>query len=383
MADDAGHHSPLLRLPREVQVHILTYLLPQGEHTPMGLKEVKSKKRIKLEREAKLLLDPNWRRPQKVHFAILLVHPDISAAGLMAFWRGNTFAFGECEKLRDFSSLARTEAVSNITAIELGEDYHFTEYRDQFWQPSGHEGYVKKALRRPCGRDDWLHPGWPASLDVLAKLPKLRRLELHGVNDWARTSHDHRDRPRERKSTLYLRDQVLLSIPLETLDKLQSLTMIYHLQIGPYPFNHVKFSADVLPYSRDLHSGAWNDPPYRPGTDLMGPKESELYNRWLEARAAVYWDETVEKFGGWMRRSGSNRHIGLQWSSWAREWQGRGWAEWDHSHYQDRYGTPRSKEELAEEVAALQMTEDTTPASQAGLVEAMAGLQRVLRDLSR
>ncbi|KAK0313559.1 hypothetical protein LTR01_001815 [Friedmanniomyces endolithicus] len=381
MADDAGHHSPLLRLPREVQVHILTYLLPQGEHTPMGLKEVKSKKRAKLEREAKLLIDPNWKRPQKVHFAILLVHPDISAAGLLAFWRGDTFAFGECDKLRDFISFARTEAVDNITAIELGEDYHFTEYRDQFWEPSDPEGYVKKALRRPSGQNDWLHPGWPASLKILAKLPNLHRLELHvgtlaecdysksqGVNGWA--------------STHYLRDQVLLSIPRETLNKLQSLKMIYCVPVFLVNNQNGKFSADVLPYTRDLHSGAWNDPPYRPGTDLMGPKESELNNRWLEARAAVYWDETVEKFGGW-RRSETNRHIGLQWSSWAREWQGRGWAEWDHSRYQDRYGTPRSKEELAEEVTALQKTEDTTPASQEGLVEVMAGLQRVLRNLSR
>jgi len=175
---------------------------------------------------------------------------------------------------------------------------------------------------------------------------------------------------------------VLLSIPRETLNKLQSLKMIYCVPVFLVNNRNGKFSADVLPYTRDLHSGAWNDPPYRPGTDLMGPKESELYNRWLEARAAVYWDETVEKFGGW-RRSETNRHIGLQWSSWAREWQGRGWAEWDHSRYQDRYGTPRSKEELAEEVTALQKTEDTTPASQEGLVEVMAGLQRVLRNLSR
>ncbi|KAK1079450.1 hypothetical protein LTR33_006376 [Friedmanniomyces endolithicus] len=393
MINHTGPIPPLLRLPHELH----------GERIPMGPTELKSKPRRALERETMLLVDPSWKRPPKKRHsqAILLVHSQLFIAGLMTYWSGNTFVFGDCDKLRGSCSVALSEAVNNITSIELGETYHFfsdhDDPNDEYdWDLFSSDPHRRRILRKPDCDQRWPHPSWPASLDVLAKLPKLRRLELHvgsltervsvpaqGVNDWARTSHDHRDRPRERKSTLYLRDQVLLSIPVETLDKLQSLTMIYHLQIGPYPFNHVKFSADVLPYTRDLHSGAWNDPPYRPGTDLMGPKESELYNRWLEARAAVYWDETVEIFRGWRRRSESNRHIGLQWSSWAREWQGRGWAEWDDSHYQDRYGTPRSKEELAEEVAALQMTEDTTPASQEGLVEAMAGLQRVLQNVSR
>ncbi|KAK0326712.1 hypothetical protein LTR82_002555 [Friedmanniomyces endolithicus] len=405
MADDAGHHSPLLRLPREVQVHILTYLLPQGEHTPMGLKEVKSKKRIKLEREAKLLLDPNWRRPQKVHFAILLVHPDISAAGLMAFWRGNTFAFGECDKLRDFSSFARTEAVCNITAIELGEDYHFTEYCDTFWQPSDNEPYVKKALRRPCGREDWLHPGWPASLEILPKLPNLRRLELHvgtlaecdytesqGVNGWAQSSLDQQSTPRNQRSTHYLRDQVLLSIPRETLNKLQSLKMIYCVPVSLVNNWNGKFSADVLPYTKDLHSGAWNDPPYRPGTELMGPKETGLYDCWLEARAAVYWDETVEKI--WRAAGGRSmyhrEHVSFQWCSWAREWPRRGSEEWHGEQSEDWDGEtsfpesferPRSKEELAEEVAALQRTEDTKPRTREELDEEVAAARRAEKKL--
>ncbi|KAK1015021.1 hypothetical protein LTR91_000822 [Friedmanniomyces endolithicus] len=371
MTDHAGPAPPLLRLPRELH----------GDRIPMGPTDLTSKKRRALERETMLLIDPSWKRPPKKRHsqAILLVHSHLFMAGLMTYWSGNTFVFGDCDKLRGSFSVALSETVNNITSIELGETYHFFSDHDDpddeyDWDLFSSNPHRRSILRKPDCDQWWPHPSWPASLEILAMLPQLCRLDLHvgllteresvpaqGVTNWDRASHDHRDRPLERKSTLYLRDQVLLSIPLGTLDKLQSLKMISHLQIGPYPLNHVKFCAEVLPYTKDLHSGAWNVPPSRPNSNLglqVAPPDWRLHKRWLEARAAVYCDDTVEQsvqVGSEDSLYNGLERTTLQWCSWAREWSGEHWGidarspEW--------LGRPRSKEEMANEYAILRGTE--------------------------
>ncbi|TKA83491.1 hypothetical protein B0A55_00583 [Friedmanniomyces simplex] len=397
MADDPGPGPvpPLLRLPREVHMQILTYLLRQGDKIPMGPKELvpkMSKKRRTLEREIRSLRPPGSKPPKKKddHFpAVLLVHSDLYLAGVMTFWSGNTFVFGECDKLRAFISLARSEASSNISSIELGEAYHFQDVVNPGWDHEKNEPHPKQCLRRPTDSywNTWPHPDWPISLELLAKLPKLRRLNLHvgaldqvwylpahGANDWTWETYYDQDTPPKHKSSLYLRDQVLLSIPRETLDNLQSLKMTYYVLLFLLPScGQVTLNAEVLPYTKDLHNGAWNDPPHRPDPAQglrLEPEPWRLYQRWLEARAEVYWDDTVEE--KWRVMAAARDPLGqdegidvmeevvnLQWCSWAREWSG------------DNYGTsvglverlerPRSKQELAEEEAALNGAEEEGP----------------------
>ncbi|TKA82992.1 hypothetical protein B0A55_04663 [Friedmanniomyces simplex] len=305
MADDPGPGPgpPLLRLPREVHMHILTYLLRQGDKIPMGPKELvpkMSKKRRTLERDIRSLRPPSSKPPKKKedHFpAVLLVHSDLYLAGVMTFWSGNTFVFGECDKLRAFISLARPDASSNISSIELGEAYHFEDVVNPGWDHEKNEPHPKQCLRRPTDSywNTWPHPDWPISLELLAKLPKLRRLNLHvgaldevrdvqahGANDWTWETYYDQDTPPKHKSSLYLRDQVLLSIPRETLDNLQSLKMTYYVLLFLLPScGQVTLNAEVLPYTKDLHNCAWNDPPHRPDPahGETKPKSNEIRSR--------------------------------------------------------------------------------------------------------
>ena len=178
MTDHAGPAPPLLRLPRELHVRILTYLIRQGDRIPMGPTDLTSKKRRALERETMLLIDPSWKRPpKKRHFpAILLVHAHLFMAGLMTYWSGNTFVFGDCDKLRGSFSVALSEAVNNITSIELGETYHFFSDHDDpddehDWDLFSSNPHRRRILRKPDCDQRWPHPSWPASLDVLAGCP--------------------------------------------------------------------------------------------------------------------------------------------------------------------------------------------------------------------
>ncbi|KAK5688939.1 hypothetical protein LTS10_000919 [Elasticomyces elasticus] len=274
------------------------------------------KRRTKWERELRDLHD--WKPPMKTTGtpAVLLVCSHLASAGIMMFWSGNTFVFSTCQTFETFASLARPEAVANITSIELGEGYHCCESGPPTaWGAKKGEMrpvtgfWVPDSARPEC----WPHADWPPSLDILAKLPKLRHLKLHvgylgrqtyvdaeGVNTWAhKIYYGPVPRPRHLVSAHLYRDQALLSIPPKELEKLQSLTMYYWM---PYPYMvPTKLSADVLSYAKNLHSGAWNDPPFTYNDELRRQPENEneekanrQYLHWLEARAAVYWDHSVD-----------------------------------------------------------------------------------------
>ncbi|KAK4972467.1 hypothetical protein LTR42_006977 [Elasticomyces elasticus] len=389
---------PLLRLPIELHMHILTYLLRQNARITMGPRELTSKKCRKGFRELMRLQDPDWKPPKNTEtIAVMLACKDLAKAGIMTFWSGNTIVFGTCEKLREFMALARTEAVANITSVELGEGYHTIKvHGSPVWDAEKGDIYPRPQLLIPqIPGTVALHSAWPPSLNVLTSLPKLRRLKLHvgwlgdqecidaqGVNDWAWQLPGHTDVRGSHVSTLYYRDQLLLSIPQQTLDDLQSLTMRYFMPV-PYQYAE-KPSVDVLAYAKDLQSHAWHDPPHKPdgpwerfetsAPDTMEPGEWRLFQRWLEARAAVYWDDHVENL--WHAKPTYQREIeeeetgimpavvGLQWCSWAREWSGKNYGM--RVGEVEELGRPRTLSEMAEEdvTAAEQVaTKDVAYAS--------------------
>ncbi|KAK5728201.1 hypothetical protein LTR17_012106 [Elasticomyces elasticus] len=263
---------PLLRLPIELHMHILGCLIRQNAHIPMSPQDLAPKKRrIKWERELRHLHD--WTPPMKTPGtpAVLLV------------------CSHTCQTFDTFASLARPEAVANITSIELGEGCGESEPLTAWDAKKGEmrpvTGFrVPDSTRPECWpHGDWppsldilakLPKLWPPSLDILAKLPKLRHLKLHagylgrqtyvdaeGVNTRAiRTYYGPKPRPRHLVSAHLYRDQALLSIPPKALENLQSLTMYYWM---PFPYMiPTKLSADVLSYTKNLHSGAWNDSPF-------------------------------------------------------------------------------------------------------------------------
>ncbi|TKA82993.1 hypothetical protein B0A55_04662 [Friedmanniomyces simplex] len=283
MADSLDSPPALLLLPRELQEQILFYLLRQGDRIPMEPETVSSK-RLTLNREVELLNNPNWKPPKKKHFpAVLLVQPELYLSGVRTFWRGNTFVFGDCDELRSFMDVARPEAVSSITSIALGDDYH--------WE--GKSGNMSDRVCRWHGIRNWSRPDWPPSLRILAKLPQLRRLEVYvgtlGTPSLIFAYGSKRNDPENAPMPCPLRlcDQLLLSIPRHVLDNLLALTLHYFI---PY-YTIGEDTAEVLQYVKDLHAGVLQDPPCPPtSTDS---EQSWLYQRWSEPSTTMYWHGSV------------------------------------------------------------------------------------------
>ncbi|KAK4891808.1 hypothetical protein LTR27_009660 [Elasticomyces elasticus] len=345
--------SPLLRLPIELHMHILAYLIRQNAHIRMSPQDpAPRKRRTKWERELRDLHD--WTPPMKTTGtpAVLLVCSHLASAGIMTFWSGNTFVFSTYQTFDTFAGLARPEAVANITSIELGEGYHCIESGGPLTVWDAKKGEIR--------------PG-PAS-------GYQTYVDAEGVNTWAhKIYYGPVLRPRHLVSAHLYRDQALPSIPPKALEKLQSLTMYYWM---PYPYMiPTKLSADVLSYAKNLHSGAWNDPPFTYNDELRRrqpeneneEKANRQYLHWLEARAAVYWDHSVDatiRVGETYGRLHCDRAvirelIGMQWCSWAQEWDG--WNYGKTGRGPEVLGRPRTLLEMAGEEIAVKRSAPKDP----------------------
>ncbi|KAK5686618.1 hypothetical protein LTS10_002738 [Elasticomyces elasticus] len=190
--------------------------------------EVKTAERRKLNRELERLRDPRWKPPKKHFPAVLLAHSKLYMAGVMSFWSSNTFAFEDPGSLAKFTDSARSEVLSSITSLRLGPDYCYEDGAD------GNSTVFR----------------WKDG-----KTKAHQNISFLGCFEIAP-------------------DQILPSMPSSTLDKLHSLMLHYYI----LSFSLNKFSVDVLPYTKDLHSGAWSQPP-----DVANRKVNYA---WLEAKAA-------------------------------------------------------------------------------------------------
>ncbi|KAK6404604.1 hypothetical protein LTR81_020588 [Elasticomyces elasticus] len=149
---------------------------------------------------------------------------------------------------------------------------------------------------------------------------------------------------------------------------------MYYWTPNPYMVP-TRLSVDVLSYTKDLHSGAWDDPPftYNAKSRRMEPDSEDqeeahrLYLHWLEARAAVYWDHSV---GATIRAGASNGRlhrdravirdvIGMQWCSWAQEWDGWNYGNTKNEH--EILGRPRTLLEKAGEEIAVKRSAPEDP----------------------
>ncbi|KAK5728200.1 hypothetical protein LTR17_012105 [Elasticomyces elasticus] len=113
---------PILRVRREVLVAIVGYLVRDGKVIGTKSKRVSAKRR-KMDRELGRLMDPDWKPERR----------SIYTATAIAFYSSNTFKFREYEKLHTFLEYARPEALSCITPIKVGKDYH-----EQQWLSVSH-----------------------------------------------------------------------------------------------------------------------------------------------------------------------------------------------------------------------------------------------------
>lgn len=368
---------PLLRLPRELRIQILSYLLRQGESIRISEGGITPKRR-KLNRELQRLKDPNWKAPKKHFPDVLRVCKELRLSGLMTFWSGNAFVFGDCNSVQTFVSKISSDVVSNITSVTLGEDYHYEgDKLDMF----------NERLKRHSIRGNWPHPAWPPSMDILSQLPKLRSLELvvgslvEGVGTDARgllSSQPDKLRPRwfeeleahQRSrwpprqpllapASIYYRDQMLLGIPEAVFDNLRGLRIRYHVP-GLLPWT----TREVLPFAKDLRERVWREcPDFKPGR--ADDEQVRCWERWVEARAAVHWDDSLHRemtqpYVGGVYEGYSKQLLvkqarkEVQWCTWAWEWQQideDGKTLWAPRSYEELVGPPDEVEGDSEDAS--------------------------------
>lgn len=296
-------------IPRELRVHILSYLFPNGETMRITEQKISTMGR-RLKNEVERLKNPIWKRPRRFRVAnALLASREMFLSGVEAYWGGNILAFGTIHDPQQFLITAQEEVRVSVRSITFGEDY---------------------AHGRPLFAEQLL-PDWPPSMSILHLLPKLKQLEIHSACLWKGYILDNdklsdlQNLEQEAGNALeyvrispidhgawYGRDHMLRTIPDEIFKDLKTLKVIW------YDIHRVAtLCKNMLGYAIDIRDPEWLKPPDR-------VDNHEDVHLWMELRAAKHWDHTVrydhDESGRPTRLLHADERRLRQWSTWAVEW---------------------------------------------------------------
>lgn len=321
----------ILRIPRELRIEILSYVLRQGETITMEKGKI-TREGQRWDAEIRRLTDPTYKRPRRTKKTnVLLVCVEFYISGVRTFWGGNTFSFKTMREVQEFVDISHEEVRKSVRRIDLFHQYPTPPYQ----MPDYITGFL--------GKGPW--PGW--TMEALAQLPKLEKIDVathvyrdmryewmirrgRSLEEWddrfrgcvdeqelldtvyGSDSRDnvrhvrHRCHPLPHYGRLYSRDAAFKTIPRSTLDQLKSLVIRYHVpdqnsDQDPQPLRE----AEVLQYVRDLHNRAWDLLPEPHSSS--GRHQKRVNNLWMEARAAVHFDSV------WPADE-------PQWCTWSAEW---------------------------------------------------------------
>lgn len=145
----------LLKLPRELIVEIISYVIPQGQTITMTAGKVAREQR-RWQAEAARLQNPNAERPRRPKvLTCVLTCRELYISSVMTFYGGNSLSFATLTSLQRFLDQATAIAKESAKNILL---FH------------GHDVWDKTVLFASS----------TPSLRRLSEMPQLRSLELSG-----------------------------------------------------------------------------------------------------------------------------------------------------------------------------------------------------------
>lgn len=310
----------LLRLPAELLIQTLGYVVPQDTIVNMKAGKV-SRERKRWNTEIERLKNPNWTRPKRSGLpGYMLTCPELYLSAVEAFWGGNVFHFASLDELQQFLGFTTEVAKRRVQQISLYDAVcpeSFTPLTMYSSLTLSNDLPKLTALRlsAECFKIQ----------DPEGSYENNHLLEMLDRDPWNRSLHDR------LLDGLRARDAALEAIPPSTFAMLTSLKirsrrMVSYLK-RPRPLGMPTAptwewdEAEVLDYARDLRTSAWKQTSFWQQVETPLSRQDKKWYRelWEEARAAVYFDEAYCKEEGETEATDHQKRL-RQWCTWSVEW---------------------------------------------------------------